>query len=177
MRSLLLLLPFALLAGCAKPAWIHMPELSAPDFSSWFTRENAVTVEEVARANVCHTVTGESDLTLLPDLGALKAWAASRGVDLVSSTGKPLPETPYAIVEFGQREHSGYAVAVSRQAGLRSGTLVLKATFFEPQPGRWASADPSSPCVMVSLPALEYSGIKLLDQSGQVRAATEDGRS
>lgn len=173
MRLLTLLFTLALLAGCAKPAWVRMPELSMPDFSSWFNSENAIAVEEVAGANVCHSATGESEITLMPGLGALNTWAAGRSIELVSATGKPLPQTQYAIVELGQREHGGYGLAVSRQAGVRSGALLLKATFFEPQPGRWANSEPSSPCVVVSLPPREYSDVKVIDQSGKVRAGTE----
>jgi hypothetical protein len=157
-----------LLAACAKPAWVR-----APDFSGWFDRENAVMVEEVSRADACGTAGGESEVTVLPDLASLKAWGASRNLELASTTGKPLPATPYAVVEFGQRPNSGYGLAVSRQAGTRGADLLLKATFFEPTQGRWASDVPSSPCVIVSLPPREYRTVRVLDQTGKVRAGTE----
>jgi hypothetical protein len=176
-RPLLLILPALLLAACAKPEWVRMPELSMPDFSSWFTRENAIVVQEVGRADICNTVTGESDVSILPDLGALKAWTLNRGFELINTTGKPYPESPYAVVEFGQRQHSGYGLAISRQAGLRDGTLLLKGTFFEPQQGRWASSEPSSPCVVVSLPPREFQQVRVIDQTGRVRAALEGSGS
>lgn len=153
-----------------------VPDLSMPDFSSWFDSEHAVPVEEVARASVCHTADGESGITVLQNLAALRGWAAARGVDLVSTRGTPLPDTPYAVVEFGQRPNSGYGLAVSRTGGLRDDTLVLKATYFEPTKDRWASSEPSSPCVMVSLPARDYAAVKVIDQTGRVRAASA-GRS
>ncbi|MGH8518600.1 MAG: hypothetical protein ACREUE_14200, partial [Panacagrimonas sp.] len=56
---------------------------------------------------------------------------------------------------------------------LNGGDLILKATYFEPTPGRWASDEPSSPCVVVVLPAGEYDRVRLIDQSGEVRAGTE----
>lgn len=161
----------ALLAGCARPAWV--PELSAPDFSSWFKRENLIYVLEVARADTCNTASSEAEIEVLPDVGALQAWALGRKFELINATGKPYPESPYAVVEVGQREHSGFGLAISRQAGLRDGTLLLKGTFFEPQPGRWASNEASSPCVVVSLPVREYRQVKVLDQTGRVRAAVE----
>lgn len=172
-HPLLSILAVLLLAGCAKPAWVRVPELSMPDFSSWFTSENAIAVQEVARADICNTATGESDVNVLPDLGALKAWTLNRGFELTNTTGQPYPESPYAVVEFGQRAHSGYGLAISRQAGVKDGTLLLKGTFFEPKPGRWASNEPSSPCVVVSLPPREYRQVKVLDQTGRVRAAIE----
>lgn len=161
-----------LIAGCAAPAWMRVP-----DFSGWFDRENAILVEEVARADVCGTAGGESVVTVLPSLGALQAWATGRQITLVSSTAKALPESAYAVVEFGQRPNSGYGLAVSRQAGTNGADLMLKATFFEPQPGRWANDAPSSPCVMVSLPPREYGKVRVLDQTGKVRAGTEGGGS
>lgn len=173
MRLPILIAVTVLLSACAKPSWVRMPSMSMPDFSGWFNSENAVSVEEVVRANVCGTAGGESEVTVLPDLGSLQAWAVGRKVELVSTTGKPLPETPYAVVEFGQRPNSGYGLAVSRQAGMNGADLALKATFFEPTQGRWASDEPSSPCVAVSLPPREYRVVRVLDQTGRVRAATE----
>lgn len=163
-----ILLASLTLAACAKPAWVR-----APDFSGWFNSENSVSVQEVARANVCGTAGGESVVTLLPTLGSLQSWASGRGVELIPLTNKPLAEAPYAVIEFGQRPNSGYGLAVSRQAALRGDELLLKATFFEPTQGRWSSAEPSSPCVVVLLPAGEYASVRLIDQSGEIRAGTE----
>lgn len=156
------------LAACTKPEWVRVP-----DVSGWFDRENAVLVEEVARAEVCGTAGGESEVTVFADLNTLQNWVAGRQITLNNVTGKPLPATPYAVVEFGQRPNSGYGLAVSRQAGSRGSDLVLKATFFEPTQGRWASNEPSSPCVVVSLPPREYRSVRIIDQTGSVRAGTE----
>lgn len=173
MRPLCLLLLTFLTTACAKPAWVRVPELSMPDFSSWFDSEHSVEVREMVRADACGTAGGESEVTVVPDVSALRAWASGRNVALTTVNNQPLPATPYAIVEFGQRPNSGYGLAVSRQAGMRDDVLLLKATFFEPQQGRWASTEPSSPCVMVSLPPREYRVVKLIDQSGKVRAGSE----
>lgn len=173
MRPIAVLVLAILLPACAKPSWVRMPDLSMPDFSSWFDSENAVMVEEVVRANVCGTAGGESEVTVLPDAGSLRAWAAQRNVELTTTTGKPLPDAPFAVVEFGQRPNSGYGLAISRQAGMNGSDLVLKGTFFEPTQGRWASDEPSSPCVIVSLPPREYGIVHVVDQTGRVRAGTE----
>lgn len=177
MRPLPLIFLAVLLTGCAKPAWVRMPEMSMPDVSSWFSEENAVEVKELVRAEVCGTAGGESEVTVVPDLPALMAWASGRKLELLTVNKQTLPATPYAIVEFGQRPNSGYGLAVSRQAGMRDDVLLLRATFFEPQQGRWASTEPSSPCVIVSLPPREYRVVKLIDQTGKVRAGTEGGGS
>ncbi len=143
MRPLIPFLIAVLLSACAKPGWVR-----APDFSDWFNSENAIFVQEVARANVCGTAGGESTVTVVPTLASLQAWSTGRGIELVNVTGKPFPETPYAVVEFGQRPNSGYGLAISRQAGMNGSDLMLKATFFEPTQGRWSSDQPSSPCVV-----------------------------
>ena len=162
----LLVFAAGLLAGCARPEWLK----SAPQAPRY---DEVIDVREAARANVCNTVAGESEVRLLADLAALRAWAASRGVELQSVSGKELPDTPYAVTEYGQRPNSGYGLAISRRAGLDDGVLVLSATFFEPSTDRWAAAEPSSPCVVVSLPTLEYTSARLLDQTGTVRATSE----
>ena len=165
-----------LLAGCAAPSWMPdmpaMPDL-VPDFSSWFNPEHAIEVQEVSRADICNTPDSESAVTVMPDPAALQAWAQSRGVRLEPDAGRPLPQTSFAVVEYGQRPHGGYGLAVSKQGGLRNSVLLLKGTFFEPAPGRWASTTPMSPCVVVSLPPRNYKDIKVLDQTGRVRAARD----
>ena len=171
MRLLPTFLLASLLAACAKPAWVR-----APDFSGLFNHENGVTVQEVARSNDCATAGGESVVTLMPTLGSLQAWAAERKVELVLLTTQSLAEARYAVIEFGQRPNSGYGLAISRQAALRGDELLLRATFFEPTHGRWSSAEPSSPCVVVLLPAGEYGSVRLIDQSGEIRAGTEGTR-
>lgn len=166
MRLLLLAGLIAFCTACAKPAWIR-----PPDFSSWFNDDHAIPLLEVARANNCGTSGAESRVQLFKSLAGLEAWAASRQITLLSTFGQALPESPYAVVEHGQRDNSGYGLAVSSEGGLHNDTLLVRATFFEPKQGRWASDQPSSPCVMVSLPARAYDEVKVIDQTGKVRAA------
>ena len=62
---------------------------------------------------------------------------------------------------------------VVKGAPEQGGGKLLKATFFEPSPGRWANNDPTSPCVVVSLPPRNYKDIRVIDQTGRVRASRE----
>ena len=169
MRSPLLIVFASLaLSACAKPAWMRLPDFS--------TSGVPTQVEEVARANVCHTVTDATEVTLLPNAEAMRAVAEQRGFEWVyNSPGKAVTEAPYAVIEYGQRPNSGYGVAVSRQALLDGNVLVLRGTFFEPQQGRWASNEPSSPCVAVSLPAGGFDEIRLIDQDGKLIVSSADG--
>lgn len=162
----------AVLAALLLCACASGPDKS-PNLKKWFNSDNSVAVQEVGRSNICGTAGGESVVTIVPTLAAMEAWIAGRSVDLANVSSQPYPESPYAIVEFGQRPNSGYGLAISRDAGLKDKDLLLKATFFEPTQGRWSSAEPSSPCVVITLPALEYTSVRLVDQTGKVRAGTE----
>ncbi|MGQ0529590.1 MAG: protease complex subunit PrcB family protein [Panacagrimonas sp.] len=178
MRSFLLLIAsFTLtaLAGCAMPTWLRLPSLPGDGGGSLFGSGEVVQVTEAVRNEICNTPGGESEVHLLPNLAALQSWGASRNIVLPSISGKALPDTAYVVVEYGQRPNSGYGLAVSRRASLDDGVLLLSATFFEPQQGRWAGAEPSSPCVAVSLPALEYRSAQVRDQSGKLRTSSEAG--
>jgi hypothetical protein len=152
-----------LLGGCAMTQ-----DWSMPDVAKWFSRENAIAVEEVRRAQVCNTPTENAAVTLFPDLASAHAWEASRGVALIGDA--PLPDGPYALVEMGTRNTGGYGVAVSRTAGRDGDRLILKATFIAPAAGRMVAEMISSPCALVSLPQAHYSEIWLIDQDGKRRA-------
>ncbi len=152
-----------LLCGCAATQ-----DWSMPDVGKWFSRENAVAVEEVRRAQVCNSPTDQAAVTLFPDLAAAHAWEASRGVALIGDA--PLPDGPYALVEMGTRNTGGYGVAVSRTAGRNGDVLILKATFIAPAADRMVTEMISSPCVLVSLPQAHYAEIQLIDQDGRRRA-------
>lgn len=160
-----------LAAGCAAPGWLRLPDPS----SLWpGSPQTLVRVEEVARADVCNTVTGEPELSLLPGAAALDALAAQRGFEWIRTTSRPLPETTYAVIEIGQRTNGGYSLAVSRDAALEGDALLLSATYFEPRQGRWASDQPSSPCVAVALPeGVSFGRVRVFDQSGRVRVSSD----
>jgi hypothetical protein len=168
----LLLLPMMFVAACASYQ-LSVPQISAPDFSAWFDQGNRIEVADVGRLPDCGGDGGEVRVTLLPDLAAAKDWASAHGVTLAGSDTGQLLDAPYAAVERGVSPSGGYGIAVSREAGVKNGTLVLKATFFEPGPGRWAKQEPANPCSVISLPPREYRSVQLIDQSGALRASTE----
>lgn len=152
----------ALLSGCGTMA----------DVGNWFDRERAVDVAEVRRAVVCGTSGADARVSLFPDAGAVRAWETSRGVQLGGGT-EALPDTPFALVEMGERNTAGYGLAVSRTAGKRGDAIILRATFLAPTAGRMLAQMVTSPCVLVSLPKTHYSAVELVDQDGRQRATTE----
>lgn len=147
----------------------YMP--SMPDFSTWFDNENAVEVAEVGRAQSCGTEGEVARVQLLPDAVAVRAWESQRGIQFSGIAGE-LPAQPYAIVEMGQRSSAGYGIAVSRQAGLKDGILLLKATFIAPRAGAMTAQVITSPCALVSLPKVEYGEVRVIDQTGKLRASS-----
>ncbi|EIT69554.1 MULTISPECIES: protease complex subunit PrcB family protein [Hydrocarboniphaga] len=160
-----------LLTACASSSrWV--PEM--PDFSSWFSaKENQVIVSEVDSDSYCNAPGEASALTLLADSAAVKAWEATRGVSL--SGDVELPLGPYVVADLGQRNSGGYGIAVSRQAGLKDDILVLRATVFEPSPGAASTQAITSPCSLVRLPQMNFASLRLIDQSGKVRASLQQG--
>lgn len=159
-----------LLSSACSSSGNWVPDVSMPDFSGWFSKENEVLVAEVGNSNQCNAPNGQTAIQLLPTEQAAVAWQAARGIQLAAAG--ELPPGRYVAVDLGQRSSSGYGLAVSRQAGLNDGVLVLKATTFAPAPDAMNAQMITSPCALVRLPAVEFSSMRLIDQTGKVRASS-----
>lgn len=143
----------ALLAGCGFRA------------EKIFASYSDIEVQEVARSLQCNTAGKESRVELFTSTAAVRAWAEPRGLRLP----EVLAEAPHVVVELGQRNTTGYGLAISRSAVLRGGLLILKGTFISPAPGRVVAQALSSPCVLVQLPPGRYSAVEVQDPAGAVR--------
>lgn len=133
-----------------------------------FSAEEDIEVTEVRRLSVCNTLGGAPVLTVLADREAVADWQRQRGVELAGAD--PLPAAHgYVLVEMGARAGSGYGIAVSRRATVGDGLLRLNATVFTPEPEQ-ARGNPSSPCVLVALPAARFADVELLDPTGLILA-------
>ena len=155
-RSLYRLAPLLLalpLAGCG---WLND--------KLWFGQ--GFEVQEVARANDCHSPDKKTRVQLLEDAAAVQVLEQAQGFQLQDEA--PLGDGPFALIQLGQRQHWGYSLAVSRVAYIADHMLRLTATFFEPVPPTPAS--PNSICVLVAVPAHHYSGVELRDPSDAVIA-------
>jgi len=146
------------------------PDVSMPDLSSWFSKENEVLVVEAANDSQCNAPDGHTTLQLLPTAEAVAAWQAGRGISLPGTAS--LPAARYVAVDLGQRSSAGYGLAISRQAGFKEGLLVLKATTFAPAADAMSAQLITSPCALVRLPAIEFQSLRLIDQSGKALART-----
>jgi hypothetical protein len=106
-------------------------------------------------------------LQVLADTGAVRLWERSHGVRL--NTGF-LDAGRYVLVEMGRHSTGGYGIAVSSEARRSGSTLELNATFFTPAPDAMVTQMLTSPCVLVRLPAGDYTQLRLLDQDSRARA-------
>lgn len=134
-------------------------------FSSYANIE----VREVGRSLQCNGAGQGPAVAILPDLQAVMAWQAARGVQLAPP--ESLLQAPHAVVEMGLKPTGGHGLAVARAAVLRGELLLLQATFVAPAPGAIVTQATSSPCVLVELPAGRYSSAEVKDQAGQIRAS------
>lgn len=140
-------------------------------FEFVFTRpELKVEAIEIGRLSNCNSSGRESSLELFTDPAAVKAWEASRGVQL-SPTGGELPPGTYVIAEVGERATGGYSLAVSRQAAVKDDVLYIKASFLVPGNANMVTQAVTSPCSLALVPTRLYGRVLLLDQANKVRAS------
>lgn len=160
-----------LLAACS----LSMPTFKGID--RLMSRGQSVEVLEVSRGLDCGSLEPETRIHRFASAEAYRSWAAARGLVLPQTDA--LEPARYALIELGQRSSGGYGLAVSRQADRRGDTLRLRATFIEPGPDALVTQALTAPCALVRLPvgedAREEARIELYDQTGALRAATEEG--
>jgi len=134
--------------------------------AGWMQRESSVEVSEVARSYQCNSQGPETRVSLMPDGAAVAAWQQQRGVEFDTAR---LPQGPFALVEMGERNSGGYGLAVSRLAGRRGDTLILRGTFVAPGADEVSTQAITTPCVLVSLPREGYATVEIVDQDGRLR--------
>ncbi|WP_162932316.1 protease complex subunit PrcB family protein [Solimonas sp. K1W22B-7] len=133
---------------------------------NWLSRESAVEISEVARSYQCNSGSPETRISLMADGATVAAWQQQRGVDFGEAR---LPQGPFALVEMGERNSGGYGLAISRLAGRRGDSLILRGTFVAPALGDITTEAITSPCVLISLPRDKYGSVEIIDQDGRLR--------
>lgn len=133
-----------------------------------FASYSKIDVREVGRSLYCNSGSEEPQAQILPDLKAVQDWQRARGVTFPAAGS--LVQSPYALIEMGQRPTGGYGLAVARSAVLRGELVILSATFLSPSAGSIRSQALTSPCALVQLPPGRYTSVELQDPSGTTRA-------
>ncbi|MDH4459250.1 MAG: protease complex subunit PrcB family protein [Nevskia sp.] len=161
------LLGCAWLAACSGvPGTARVPFDAAGD---------EVEVREIRQLSACAAAGTDAAVHLLADEQALRDWQQARGIDLIGPGA--LPPGPFAVVDHGARPTAGYGLAVSRRAKVGYATLTLVASFLGPKTDNTSSGAPTSPCVLVALPAGAYRRIVVIDPSGRRRAMSQAAAS
>lgn len=143
--------------------------LPACGLSSWFGASgDAISVVEVARAQICTAEDESSRVTLFRSALEAQEWQQRTGVDLRLT--EDLKAGRYALIEMGQRHTAGHGVAVSREAREVGGNLQVYTTYFAPPADAMTAQMISSPCVLVRLPNALYNAVEVYDQDGELRA-------
>lgn len=123
--------------------------------------DGPVEVRELARLSGCNTHSRHPAVSLLADTDALLAWQQARGVQLLDPN-EPSPGGPFAVAELGAGNHGGATLVIGRQAQIYGSTLSLQASVIGGSSERSGEA-PTSPCVLVKLPAGDYRTVDLRD--------------
>ncbi|MEE8574100.1 MAG: protease complex subunit PrcB family protein [Thermodesulfobacteriota bacterium] len=77
------------------------------------------------------------------------------------------------LIEMGSRPTAGYAVESSNKGVRVIGSLVeVNTHWIKPAPGAILAQIITSPCLMISFTASEYSIIRVIDQKGDIKAET-----
>lgn len=150
------------MAGCAS--------LSIPGLDRVPGGDDNVEVSEIRRLVSCGGSGDAAVVTLLADEPALSRWQTARGINLIAAPGAALPAGPFAVVEHGARTTGGYGLLISRRAYQQGHELRLTTSFLSPKTGEVRSDGPTSPCVLVKLPAGNYDRVSVVDPSGKRRA-------
>ncbi|HEY1077082.1 MAG TPA: protease complex subunit PrcB family protein [Fontimonas sp.] len=143
--------------------------LPACGISRWFgDGGDAVSVAEVARAQLCTAEDETSRVTLFRSALEAQEWQQRTGIELRLTD--ELKAGRYALIEMGQRHTAGHGIAVSREAREVAGNLQIYTTYFAPAADAMAAQMISSPCVLVRLPNALYGAVEVYDQDGELRA-------
>ncbi|NGY05357.1 protease complex subunit PrcB family protein [Solimonas terrae] len=135
-----------------------------------FGSDEVVKVSEVGRAMNCAAPTADTSLQMFASADAVRDWQRGNGLELIGDQAM-LPGM-YVLVELGQRTTGGYGIVIGPEAQVDDKRLGLLGTFFEPDVNAMASQVMNSPCVLIRLPAGNWQGVDLYDQSGKRRART-----
>lgn len=74
------------------------------------------------------------------------------------------------VVAMGQRSSGGYGLTLAEpSASVRDGVLTVRVDWREAAPDRHQTQALTNPCLLLKLPAVEFTRIQVVDQAGRVR--------
>jgi len=167
-----LLLAAAMGSGCSGISVTFGDMEPLPGVNELLNPEDEITVEVIGYRRDCGTVGEQTRVALLPDVKAVQNWQAARKIGLAQDGGE-LSESMYALIELGVRSSAGDGFAVSRSAGRRGKTALIKITALSFS-SQEAGEEPSAPCALVALPAGPWERVRVLDQVSGMKATSED---
>lgn len=132
--------------------------------------DQVLKVDEVGRALDCAAPSADSTVQMFAGADAVLAWQQTSGIQLIGDQAM-LPGT-YVLVGLGQRPSGGYGLLIGPEAQVEDQRVQLRGTFFEPDAHTMDTTVINSPCVLVRLPAGDWQGVDIYDQSGKRRART-----
>ncbi len=104
----------------------------------------------------------------------LYARANSQWMDSPPPPVVDFPRAGVLLIAMGQRSTAGYGLALADDvAAVRDGILTVRVDWREPPPGRRQAQVMTSPCLLATVPAADFTRIQVVDREGQVRLEGE----
>jgi hypothetical protein len=75
------------------------------------------------------------------------------------------------VISMGLRPTAGYSLSLAqKRARLEHGVVTIPLTWHEPAPGAITAQVITQPCLVIALEKRQYTGVRVIDQSGVERA-------
>lgn len=157
-RIFLCVLPVVTMAACSNTAEEHKAARSVEEIYSGFHCSHA----------------GNGSIEWVTDRLLLERAFARLSRQFSSAAVAP-PQVNFsrervAIIYMGQQRTAGYSLQLARQE-LRTykGTAEVTVAWKKPQPGMMTAQVITSPCIVLKMPASDYTQFQVVDTSGDVR--------
>lgn len=79
------------------------------------------------------------------------------------------------LVGMGQRPSAGYGLSLAGDVTVQDGVLAVRVDWREPAPGHLQAQVVTSPCLLLKVPAVDFTHLRVMDREGRIRL--EGGRS
>lgn len=74
------------------------------------------------------------------------------------------------LIAMGQQSTAGYGLRLADDvAALRDGVLTIRVDWREPPPGRRQAQVMTNPCLLATVPAVDFTWIRVVDREGRMR--------